>query len=76
MCSQSFNLSANASSPARSHGLSGGPSVNLVMYFKAIVKGCPNCSSNSSLAFRYPRDESMTKQHLIVSFATPDVHVY
>ena len=74
VCSQSFNLSANASSPTRFHGLSGGPSVNLVTYFKAIVKGCPNHCSNRSLAFRYPRDESMNKQHLIVFFATPDVY--
>ena len=70
----SFNLSTKASNPARSDGLSGGPCVNLVTYFEAIVKGCPNRSSSSSLTFQYPRDESITKQHLMVSFATPDVY--
>ena len=57
VCSKSFNLSANASSLARSYDLNVGPSVKLVTYFEAIVKGCPNRSSNSSLAFRYPRDD-------------------
>ena len=69
VCSQSYNLSTKARNPARSHGLSGGPCVNLLTYFEAIVKGCPNRSSSSSLAFRHPRDESMTKQHLMVSLA-------
>lgn len=41
--------------------------------FQGNCEGVSNRSSSSSLAFLYLRGESMTKQHLIVPFATPDV---